>query len=365
MNNREIILTAVARKKPSRIPYTYSATEEADKKFRKYLGLEPGGSVADYFGCNSFSSLWTALGAGPSLPARRRRGQAGDPNVKIDIWGCRREMVTVGNVRYLELTNAPLASAETVADVERYDWPRADEVVLPDAPENFNMVEWKAGKVVLDLSCLCPFGVPWSMLGMEKMMLELGLNPALVEAVVANVENYTLELLKRILEKYPDAIDLIGCGDDYGTQRGLLIGREMIDRFFMPSLKRHYDLARKHGARGYHHCCGAIFEIIPSLIAAGVEVLNPIQTSADGMDPERLKKTFGQQLCFHGGIDIQQTLVHGTPDAVRAEVRSRMETLGPGGYILAPSHNLQADTPPENLVAMYTEARDYGLKICK
>ncbi len=98
----------------------------------------------------------------------------------------------------------------------------------------------------------------------------------------------------------------------------------------------------------------------PSLIEAGVEVLNPIQTSANGMAPARLKQAYGEHLCFHGGIDIQQTLVTGTPDDVRAEVRSRIDILGPEGYILAPSHTLQPDTPPENLVAMYEEAITYG-----
>jgi uroporphyrinogen decarboxylase len=116
---------------------------------------------------------------------------------------------------------------------------------------------------------------------------------------------------------------------------------------------------------GYHHCCGAIFDMIPLFIEAGVNVLNPIQTSAKGMDPVRLKKTYGKDLCFHGGIDIQQTLVTGTPDDVRAEVRSRIDTLGPDGYILSPSHVLQPDTPPENLAAMYEEAKRYGEEIAK
>ncbi len=106
---------------------------------------------------------------------------------------------------------------------------------------------------------------------------------------------------------------------------------------------------------GYHHSCGAIFGIIPALIEAGVQVLNPIQTSAAGMDPARLKREFGRQLCFHGAIDIQQTLVTGTPDEVRAEVRDRIDTLGPGGYILAPSHVMQPDSPSANIVAMYEE----------
>ena len=89
-------------------------------------------------------------------------------------------------------------------------------------------------------------------------------------------------------------------------------------------------------------------------------MLNPIQTSAHGMIPERLKAAYGRDLCFHGGIDIQQTLVRGSPAEVRAEVRHRIETLGPEGYILAPSHVLQPDTPPENIVAMYEEAATYG-----
>ena len=163
-----------------------------------------------------------------------------------------------------------------------------------------------------------------------------------------------------MLEKYTGAIDLIGCEDDYGTQNGLLMSRDMVERFFMPSLKRHLDLGRKYGAMGYHHCCGAVFDIIPSFIEAGVNVLNPIQTSAAGMDPVKLKREFGKDLAFHGGIDIQQTLRTGSPDSVREEVRSRIDTLGPDGYIVAPTHTLQPDIPPENLVAMYEQVWEAG-----
>ncbi len=137
----------------------------------------------------------------------------------------------------------------------------------------------------------------------------------------------------------------------------------MIDQFFMPSLKRHFDLGKKYGVRGYHHCCGAIFELVPSFIDAGVDVLNPIQTSAKGMDPAKLKKEYGKDIAFHGGIDIQQTIVSGTPQDVRDEVRSRIDTLGPNGYILGPSHVLQPDTPGENVAALYEAVREYGKDI--
>jgi len=340
------------------VPYTYEAREESDAIFRAHLGLGEGQSVADYFGCNAFTTLWTATGGGPSLPERAERNRArARPGESIDIWGVRRARVQAGSAVYDEVVECPLAHAETVADVEAHDWPMPDEVVFPDLPAGFDLAAWKADKVVLDMGFIGPFGIPWGVLGMEKMMVDMALNPAVIEAVVARVEDFTLGCLEVLFAKYPGAFDLIGSGDDYGTQNGLLVGREMTGRFFMPSLKRHLDLGRRHGAGGYHHCCGAIFDMIPQLIEAGVEVLNPIQTSAAGMDPERLKRAYGRHLCFHGGIDIQQTLVTGTPDDVRAEVRARIATLGPDGYILAPSHTLQPDTPPANLVAMYEEAR--------
>ncbi|NOY75552.1 MAG: hypothetical protein GXP32_07140 [Kiritimatiellaeota bacterium] len=360
MNGRERLLAAIARKPVDRIPYTYDSTEDAERNFRDYLKIGDDESVGDFFGCDKFASLWSAIGAAPTLPERMERFDTVDPNVKVDIWGCRRELTTAGDAHYFEITEHPLRDAETIQDVENYDWPTVDDVVFPEIPADFDLERWKSDKVVLDMSFICPFGVPWSMMGLEKMMLDVALNPGVVEAVVAKVEEYSLVSMNAMLEKYPGVFDLVGCGDDYGTQNGLLMSAEMIGDFFMPSLKRHYDLASEYGVAGYHHCCGAIFEIIPSMMDAGVRVLNPIQTSAAGMDPEALKREFGSDLAFHGGVDIQQTLVTGTPDEVRAEARSRMETLGPEGYILAPSHVLQPDTPPENLAAMYDEVANWS-----
>ena len=364
MNNRDTLLRAIRREPPQgRVPYTYEARPESDEAFRAYLGLGDNDSVARYFGCNRFTTLWKGIGKGPSLPERTARNRTDEPDVSIDIWGCKRKEIRAGSALYSEVVEHPLARAETIADIEAYDWPTPEEVVFPDLPEDFDLAAWKADEVVLDVGFIGPFGVPWAMLGLEKMMLDLALNPGVIEATVARVEAFTLGCLEIIFEQYPGAFDLIGCGDDYGSQNGLLMSNEMIGRYFMPSLKRHYDLGRRHGAMGYHHCCGAIFDMIHQFVEAGVQVLNPIQCSAAGMDPARIKKAFGNDLCFHGAIDIQQTLVTGTPDEVRAEVRSRIDTLGPEGYILAPSHTLQPDTPPRNLVAMYEEARVYGEQV--
>ena len=315
MNNRDMLWRAIRREKPvGHVPYTYDAREETEAIFRRHLNLREEESVAAHFGCNRFDTLWSAIGRGPALPERAERNRAlAGPDETIDIWGCRRRTIQAGSARYSEEVAWPLARAESVADVEAHDWPSPAEVVFPDLPAGFDLAAWKADKVILDMGFAGPFGVPWMMLGMEKMMLDLALNPAVVEATVTKVEEFTLGCLDILFAKYPGALDLVGCGDDYGSQNGLLLSNGMIGRFFMPSLKRHLDLARRHGAHGYHHCCGAIFEMIPQFIEAGVEVLNPIQTSAAGMDPARLKRAYGRHLCFHGGIDIQQTLVTGTP----------------------------------------------------
>ncbi len=361
MNNRELLLTAMRRGLPERIPYTYGAEREADAQLRQHLRLDEKVSIADHFGCNSFGSVWSAIGKGPSMPEREARMARLPvaPGGRIDMWGIKREWVQAGTVRYMEITGAPLANVETIADVEAYDWPRPEDVVWPEMPPDLDLRAWKEAQatVVVDGSYLCPFGIPWAMLGMEKMMVELVGNPGLVEAVVAKVEEFTLTCLRTLLTRYPGGVDVISCGDDYGSQDRLLLSPGMIGGFFMPSLKRHFDLGKEHGTLCYHHCCGAIFDMIPLFIEAGLDVLNPVQTSATGMEPARLKAAFGAHLAFHGGMDIQQTLRTGTPASVREEVRQRIGTLGPNGYILAPSHLLQPDIPPANIVAMYDEVR--------
>jgi len=362
MSNRQELADAISHLKPARIPYTIECTRETCERLWQYLGLPVDSDLSKYFECNHFDSLWRGIGREFSLPERMERLKPASPDIRVDIWGIKREQVHAGDARYWEISESPLAKCETVADIENYDWPTIDDVVFPELPAGFDLVEWKRDKFVMDMSYICPFGVPWAMRGMENLMMDLYLNPKIVEAIVRKVEEYTLSCLEAVLKKYPGAIDMIGCGDDYGTQNGLLIAPDAIQKFFMPSLKRHYDLAAQYGVGGYHHCCGAIFEIIPMMLDAGLQVLNPIQTSAKGMSPVKLKQEFGKYLCFHGGIDTQETLVTGTPDDVRAEVRSRIDVLGPEGYILAPSHVLQADVDPANIVALFEEARKCGAR---
>jgi uroporphyrinogen decarboxylase len=142
--------------------------------------------------------------------------------------------------------------------------------------------------------------------------------------------------------------------DDVATQQNLMISARMWRRFIKPLHTRIIDVAQAWGIPVMYHCDGALYPLIPELIEMGVDVLNPVQADAAGMDPQRLKDEFGDRLSFHGGIDIIKTLPRGTTDDVRAEVAERIRVLGRnGGYVLASSHHIQADTPLENVFAMY------------
>jgi len=193
-----------------------------------------------------------------------------------------------------------------------------------------------------------------SLRGMEKFMMDLALNPDLAQAIIAQVEGFYLELDRRILEAVDDLTDIYFIADDVGVQDKLMISPRMFHKFVRPSLQRFIAQAKEHGQRVMYHTCGAVRRLIPDFIEMGVDILNPIQVSAKGMEPAGLKRDFGDALCFHGALDIQTVLSQGTPDQVRAEVARLCRVLGQGGgFILAPTNNVMPETPIENILALY------------
>jgi len=149
--------------------------------------------------------------------------------------------------------------------------------------------------------------------------------------------------------------------EDMGAQEGLMFSPAQIREFLLPRMKRMIDLAHQAGVFVFHHNDGAIRDIIPDMIEAGIDVLNPIQWRCKGMEREGLKRDFGDRLIFHGGVDNQYTLAFGSVEEVRQEVEDDLRILGEeGGYILAPCHNIQPVSPSENIVAMYETGYELG-----
>jgi uroporphyrinogen decarboxylase len=169
------------------------------------------------------------------------------------------------------------------------------------------------------------------------------------------------EITRRIYEQIPGMVTLSYVAEDLGGQESLLFSPQIIREFFLPSMKRMVDLAHEAGVYAFFHSDGAIRRIIPDLLSIGIDVLNPIQWRSSGMERAALKRDFGDRVMLHGGVDNQQTLPFGTVEDVRAEVKENIRVLGAGGgYILAPCHNIQAVSPPENIVAMYETGYEYG-----
>jgi len=188
-------------------------------------------------------------------------------------------------------------------------------------------------------------------------MMDLALNPDFVQAMFDRISEFYLKLNRRIFEAAEGKVEILLIGDDLGTQNGLIASPQMLQKFVFPYLRKYTHLCHEYNIKAMFHSCGSIREVIPDLIEAGIDILNPIQAQAKGMVPMELKQEFGSNLCFHGAVDVQQTMPKGTTEDVRYEVRQRIEVLGAeGGYILAPTHNFQTDVPIENILAFYEEA---------
>ena len=181
-------------------------------------------------------------------------------------------------------------------------------------------------------------------------------NPELLKTMLKRWNDFCMELYERMFEAGGGAIDFIRPCDDYGTQLSLLFSTEMWSEYFTENTKRLVQLAHKYNAFYMQHSCGAVSSIIPNLIDCGVDALEPLQ-KVKGMEVERLKRDFGDKLCFQGGVDTQALLPFGKPEEVKAEAEHIIEVMNVnGGYILAPSQDFEGDVPVENIVAMY-EAR--------
>jgi len=194
----------------------------------------------------------------------------------------------------------------------------------------------------------------WILRGIEPILTDFLENPSFVEELFEKITEFNLTITKNLCQ-FP--IDAFHFGDDWGKQHGLLIDPDLWRKFFKKRLKKMYDVVHDAGLPVSIHSCGDITEIIPDLIEIGVNIISPLQ--AEALDFKFLKKKYGDNLAFWGGVSTQRTLPHGTPDDVRAEIKERINVLAKnGGYILAPSHELQGDIPLENMLAFIDEAQN-------
>ena len=347
MNSRQRMLAAIDRQPVDRVPTDIWAVPEVRAKLAQRLGED----YLEALHIDGFAGAGTKY-VGPDLPAVGE-GQT------IDYWGILHESVRYDTGEYYEISRHPLAEAESIDDLEAYAWPEADWF---DCSQMADAARKGRRSQAVMCGYMAPLTYHMYLRGLEACLTDPLLRPEFTHHLLGRLCDFMYDHHRRMFQACEGLIDVTQVTDDYGMQTGPLMGLETFRRFYRPHLQRFIDLAHEFGIRVFHHDDGAIRDFLPDLVEMGIDVLNPIQWRCPGMEIEGLKRDFGEAVCFHGGIDNQQTLPFGGEQDVRSEVRRCIDVLAADGtgYVLASCHNIQANTPVENILAMYDEAHEYG-----
>jgi uroporphyrinogen decarboxylase len=372
MTPKERWLAVLNRQKPDRVPMDYWATPEASAKLIRHLGLSSKDEqelIKDFdqsifdnriHPTEGFSALQQALKqlhvdfvisvspryVGPPVPDDE------------DVFGCHYRPINYGTGEYNEITYSPLAGYTSVEEIEAsYHWPDPDWWDYSDIAAQIK--DWQDYPIRGGGSE--PFLTYKFLRGDEQAMMDLVLNPEIVDYCLGKLFELAYQDTLRIFEAIPGKVNLTYVAEDMGGQENLMFSKVHIRRFLLPGMKRMIDLAHQAGAFVFHHNDGNCRPILPDMIELGIDALNPIQWRSKGMERATLKKDFGERIIFHGAVDNQYTLPFGSVAEVRQEVLDNLSILGAGGgYILAPCHNIQPVSPPENVVAMYQTGYENG-----
>jgi uroporphyrinogen decarboxylase len=338
MTPRERWQAVFARQTPDRLPMDYWGTDEATASLLKHLGCASKEEALKTLNVDYVVKIAPRY-SGPILPP------------DTDVFGRKFRDVDYGSGVYRECVHHPLADVKSVADIERrYSWPNPDwwdYSVIPGQIRGNEAYPIQGGGSE-------PFLIYKELRGDEQSLADFIENPEIAHYLLDKLFDLAYTDTLRILDQGRGRILLSYVAEDMGGQNDLMFSPAHIREFLLPGMKRVIDLAHQAGAYVFHHNDGSCRRIIPDMIGLGIDLLNPIQWRCPGMEREGLKRDFGDRLVFHGGMDNQRTLPFGTAEDVRREVLDNIRILGGGGgYILAPCHNVQPNTPPANLVAMY------------
>jgi uroporphyrinogen decarboxylase len=350
LTSRERVRLALAHEETDRIPIAMVCSginEPARSEFEEHVRGKGRGSLESYLASLLDITTVEPRYVGPRL----------EPG--SDIWGVGRKPVSYGMGSYDEIERHPLASVESMDQLVRHTWPSTDWYDYTVLPGRIAAAH-AGGERCIMVSNGNIFETSWYMRGFDQMFMDLATDAELAHGIMGRVTDFYVEYFRRILTAAKGEVDLVFTADDIGGQNGLLLSPDMWERFIKPYHMRLNAAIHEHGARVIYHSDGGIMDAVAGLIDMKIDVLQALQFDAAGMDAVQLKAIHGGRLSFQGGVSVQKTLPFGTPDQVREEVEHLISTLGRnGGYILGPSHCIQAGTPPENIYAMFETARNF------
>jgi uroporphyrinogen decarboxylase len=353
MQPRERVRSALRHQETDRTPFDlgFGINQPALEQLQRYWGIPTLGQLhaklADRCDIRSPKLAYT----GPS-----HRNTVNPDGSQTGIWGVVRKPVSYGSGSYDEISHYPLAAVQTEQELDAFEWPSPDWWRVDDLADQIKQLN-RDKEHAIRFGNGNIFETTWYMRGLEQTLIDLLTEPELIWSIMSRVTDYYIGYFRKVLEAADGNVDIVFTADDIGQQQGLLLSLDLWERMIKPHHIRLNQVLHEYGVSIMYHSDGAVMEAIPGLIDMGIDILEALQFDAKGMDPVAMKNAYGDRLCFHGGVSVQSTLPYGTPEQVRAEVQARKRILGrQGGYILAPSHKIQAGTPPENIAAFLDEA---------
>jgi uroporphyrinogen decarboxylase len=344
MTPRRRVLTAMRHEAPDRVPHFYRDVPEVETRLLRDLDLPDREALLRRF---EIDFRWIAPEyVGPPLQM--------DESRRRNIWGVEFEYVPLETGGHWQTRSFPLEDATDPKTLDDYPWPRLEWFDFSSLADQAQRYADYATMTAAGPASDGILGIIQDLVGLERALVDPVVNRPFFDALIEKVLEFKLPFVERTV-RAAKRLDFFRIGDDFGTQRGPLLSPAQWRDTFGPALKAVADTAKAAGATFYYqHSCGGIRPLIGDLLDIGMDVLDPIQIRAEGMEPAALKRDFGDRLCFSGGVDEQRLLPRGTPDEIRTEVLRLCDVLGAGGgYFLGPTHNFQEDIPTENIVAIY------------
>ncbi len=376
MNHRERVLTTLQHREPDKVPIDIGSSvnnlnDGVYKKVKQFLGIER--EIEQFRGL--MTSTYYDEKVLELLDVDTRHVWLNDPveyrAVKdphfnstdyTDDWGARVKKVEGKGAFHV---NPPLYPAN-IADLYSFEWPDPGDPVrvegLKKRAERFHREgEYALVSNIVGHGGLIEHGC--YLRGTDQFFMDVALDKKLVHALLARITDVFIGLYDVLLGEVGEYLDLVYWAEDFGTQTSLLLSPEMYREFFKHLHKKIFEFIKRKAphVKLMFHSCGAVYPIVADLIETGIDILNPLQPLARGMDLDTLKQEYGNVISFCGAVDIQRALP-GSLEDVEQEVKLRIRQLAPGGgYILAPANYIQNNTPPENVVHMCKTARSYGV----
>ena len=351
MTSRERVYAALEGKPADRIASDFRAEVEVFQKLQNRMNIKGCKGVllwakSDF---RDLSFLCNEGGYGGYSSFGWKDKKTDDGSFE-DLWGVRRKLVDYGEGSYLDIVFSPLKQVRGIDNIKKYEFPDPHKIYdfspIPDVVNNINSDDEYF--ILIEGESL--FDRCWSLRGIEDFMVDLIINEDTVLHIINNNYNFFYEYTKLLLENAGGKVDAIGMYDDLGNQRGMMISPALYRKYFKELQRNFIRLVKGFGVKVFYHSCGGITDILEDLIEIGIDILDPLQLNAMNLTAEQLVERCKDRITFHGGINIQDLMVNGTPGQVEESIVKIKQSLGKyNKYILSCSHLVQMDILVENI----------------